>query len=106
MLDLRTEDATMDALLHPEVGDHFDERFSFHMFVVHVTPGGGPIVAVEANPPCQVPDDGKAVPFDSLADFVDRYTYKSMPHKSWVLLSGRGCDVRGWLDAIYPEVSK
>lgn len=94
---------TLDALLHPEVGDHFHEMFSFHAFVLYVDPAGGPVVCLTASAPCVVPDEGEVRVFDCLADYVDWATYDSphLSHKSWMRLWERGDNVEGWLDAIY-----
>jgi hypothetical protein len=64
------------------------------MFVLAVTPET--VTFISASPPCTFPDDGK-IETVTRERFVKKYTYDSIPDKSYMLLEGRGNKVEGWL---------
>jgi hypothetical protein len=86
---------TIEALKNPRVGDRFHEMYSFWMYVLAVTPET--VTFITASPPCTFPDDGKIETL-SRNEFVKKFTYQSIPGKSYMMLVDRGNDVEGWLD--------
>jgi hypothetical protein len=85
---------TMEALKDPQVGDRFHEMYSFWMFVLVVTPAE--VTFMTASPPCSLPDDGKIATLTREL-FIKKFTYQSIPDKSYLLLADRGNNVAGWL---------
>ena len=85
---------TMEALKDPKVGDRFHEMYSYWMYVLAVTPET--VTFIGAGGPCTFPDDGK-IETVSRERFLKKFTYNSMPDKSYMLLADRGNRVEGWL---------
>lgn len=90
------KEATALAMDNPQIGDRYQEMFSFWMFVVGRE--DDVITTLEAAAPCSFPEDGKARRFDSLEAFREHWGYGTAGLGYWVRLSGRGYDVGGWLD--------
>lgn len=93
-------DATCAAFDDPQVGDRFQEFYSFWVYVVHVD--GEYVAAVEASAPCDLPKDGKLRHFASRDAFRAAYAYGSIPGYS-VALASRGAKVRGWYESLLPR---
>lgn len=96
-------DATRDAFDDPQIGDRFQEFYSFWMYVVHVD--GEYVATVEASAPCTLPGDGKLRHFATRDRFRRAYGYGSagMAGKYWVQLADRGSDVDGWYAPLLPD---
>lgn len=102
MLDLGyAKSGTDEAFAEPQVGDRFHEMYSFWMYVVHMD--GEYVVAMEASPPCTVPDDGRLRRFASHDAFRAAYAYGTIPGY-WVQLADRGNDVSGWYEQLLPDL--
>lgn len=84
---------TQEALLDPQVGDRFHEMYSFWVYVVSVVDNR--VITMEANPPCEFPNDGK-VWSGTKEEFKKRFYYDSID-EPWIMLSNRGSDVSGWV---------
>ncbi len=102
LLDLHDpeSDATRAAFEDPQVGDRFQEFYSFWVFVVHV--GGEVVATVEASAPCDLPQDGKLRHFATREAFRAAYRYGSIPGY-WVHLAGRNRRVGGWYESLLPQ---
>jgi hypothetical protein len=93
-------DATREAFADPQVGDRFQEMYSFWVFVVRVD--GQHVTTLEASPPCTVPDDGKLRHFATHEQYREAYRYGTNPGY-WVRLADRGNDVSGWYEELLPD---
>lgn len=87
------EELTEEAIGNPQIGDHFTEMYSFHLFVIGRD--GDTVITTEGSPPVTFPDEGK-VRTQTVEEFKARLSYGSIPG-SWVRLIERGADVEGWL---------
>jgi hypothetical protein len=88
---------TSDAFNRPEVGHQFHDMYSFFVYVLHVDRYGGPVVVVEAQPPCTLPQDGNFRLFDTADDYRQAYRYKGNTPGYWVTYNGHQ-NVAGWLE--------
>lgn len=100
----RQRELTDRAMLHPQVGDHFHEMYSWHIFVLDVAPDGGPVTVAEQDSAraarrvgggLTFPDDARLRRFDTAAAFRSAYAYNTIPGYS-IHYSNR-VDVKGWL---------
>lgn len=87
---------THDALLDPQIGDHFHEMAAFHVFVVHRW--GQYVITMEANPPCTLPRDG-VVKMQTVAELRKRFSSGTKPEQYWIELIERNINVEGWREA-------
>lgn len=80
----------------PQVGDRFQEMYSFWMwmYVLHV--GRHSVTVMHAIGEMTLPGDGTIVRYESHDEFRKAYSYGSIPGY-FVYLSSRGNDVAGWL---------
>lgn len=90
---------TEAVLRNPQVGDKFHEMYSFWLYVLAVD--DCEVTFISGS---ELPKDGKIETMQREA-FVKRFSYDSMPNKSWLRLSDRRCDVSGWLPEIMPKQS-
>lgn len=94
-VDKEELDATDAAMRSPQVGDHFTEMYTFHVFVIDIRDSGNTIITIEASPPCEFPRDGK-IKIQTINEFRKRFAYGRI-HGYWVRLVERDCNVEGWL---------
>ena len=87
------KEETEEAFQRPRAGDRFTEMYAFWVYVLRVH--DGVVTIMEANPPCELPRDGKVCALTIYA-FRQRYAYKSIPGYS-VRLVDRNNDVSGWI---------
>jgi hypothetical protein len=87
---------THEAMMNPQVGDRFEEFFTYWMYVVKVTKKS--VWTLSATAPCTFPEDGK-LEKRTRKEFIDHYSYNfpNLPNKYWVKLRDRKNDVRGWV---------
>lgn len=93
---------TIQRFLDPKVGDRFEEMLSFWMYVIHVekTDRGTFVYTAHFHPPCETClRDAKIYKHD-LNSFIRRYTYDSIPDKSWVLYCDNSPD---HIEGLYRE---
>lgn len=88
------KDATKQAMNDPQVGDHFTEMYSFHVYVVHRQ--GDWVATMEGSPPCEFPNTNTKL--QTVDEFRKRFHYGTIDDYS-VRLVGRGENVDGWLTA-------
>lgn len=89
--------ATAEAFWDPQVGDRFDEMYSYWVYVVGRD--GDTVTTLEAGAPCSFPD-GETIKAwrGSIDEFSDRFAYGSIIGFS-IYLNSRGENVTGWLAA-------
>jgi hypothetical protein len=90
-----SQENTALAFDDPQVGDHFSEMATYHVFVVDCNEEG--IVWCSASAPCSFPKDAK---FEkgTPEEFKNRYKYPTNSSKYWVRLMERGVnEVMSWL---------
>lgn len=89
---------TEKAFDHPQVGDHFFEMGSYHVFVVYCQ--DDVVVTCSANAPCTFPEDGHWDIYTSLESFRKHFAYgiKTAFCKYSIRLANRGADIADWLE--------
>ena len=92
---------TTEHILNPQVGDRFHEMYSFWMYIVHIetySDGVKYIYAMDFNPPCELPTDGKLKRYTPRG-FQERFFYGTGDLKTQSWLSYCDCkDVSGWYE--------
>jgi len=89
-------DKTHEAILHPRIGDRFQEFYTHWVYVVKVTRWH--VWTMSASAPCTFPQDAKLTKH-SKKSFRQYYSYQSpnLVDKYWINLCDRDNDVEGWL---------
>lgn len=82
------------ALLDPQPGDHWTERFSCHLFVIGRL--DDKVLVLERFQGRNVPDDGEPVVY-TLEGFKKHLSYADQSTETWMRLIERGIDVRRWV---------
>ena len=85
------------ALADPQIGDTWQERYSFWLFVVNRI--GDKVFTIEGSAPIEFPREGRAIirTVDEFRKYLS-YNTPNMSHKQWCDCSKRGNDVDGWFD--------
>ena len=95
------KNATIAAILDPQVGDCYHEMLSYWMWVVRVTKRS--VYWVDAKSDARTPiflPSGGQLHRASRQDFEARMCYNGKAtNGTWLILHKRGCDVQGWYDA-------
>lgn len=92
---------THEAFLDPQIGDRFEEMYTFWLFVVYR--GNDTIATLEGSAPVTFPKEGKLRVYRSLEEFRERFSYDYF-QGYWVNLVDRGNDVTGWYEAAYGQL--
>lgn len=100
-IDMLTEKMLAD----PQPGDHFQEMYSFHLYVV--ARDGDKVITMEVSVPnimdngraVEMPRDGIVNVYDEPEDLRHRLSYKGTKGY-WVQGVRRGENVTGWLEAV------
>lgn len=88
------EQATIEAMDDPQVGDRFAEMYSFWVYVVYRDEDC--VVTMEGSPPTTFPDEGELRVY-SVEEMKERFGYKG-GGDYWVRLVDRGNNVVGWYE--------
>lgn len=88
------DDATNKAFNNPQVGDLFSERYSFYLYIVHISPDGI-ISTLEGVAPVTFPDTAELREYEDSAALRSRFAYKSIDGY-WISLVSQNNPVEEW----------